>query len=331
MFSRAAMCGGIRWLRVEEPGERSGSRSRSGGSAPARPGGAWRSSATFSRPGVLDRREQPPDDRRDDEVQDREEGRAHVGRDLAEHLLGLGARGLGRTPRCSARAARSPPRTAGMREHDLLHAVRAAAASAPRRRFSSRYRKIRIERRTLRATASLALARAARATKRAQVDRLAHLDGEVAVGDEEARSPWRDPTAASARRRRGSGSAARRAAPCARRARAAPGRSGGPSLRAVRPPRRAGRARCALRDRLLARPRSSERSRAVRRNRKKRLPAARQLAHAAAIAAPARRLGGAPRARASSAQRLAAAAGSTRSGSRWRSSRGAAPRAGTAR
>jgi hypothetical protein len=47
----------------------------------------------------LDRREEPPrDDHADEPVQDRQQGRIHVGRDLAKHLLGLGLGPLQGTP-----------------------------------------------------------------------------------------------------------------------------------------------------------------------------------------------------------------------------------------
>ena len=135
-------------------------------------------------PRHLDRREQPADDRRDEEVQDREEGRAHVRRDLDEHRLGVGARDLDRHAALGG-AALDRLLDPGIRQHDLLD----LAARLQRRSLD--HLLLAIEEHQDRAPDHagdrvLALGPAVR-DEGAQVDRLAHLDREVPVGREERR------------------------------------------------------------------------------------------------------------------------------------------------
>ena len=192
-------------------------------------------------------------------------------RDLAEHLLGVGARDLERHAALARARAAIAPSHARVREHDLLDLVRAGCSVGPSTTFSSRYRKIRIERRTLRATASCALGAALGDEARRSIGSPT-LTREVAIGGEERR----DLREVRGPRRRAVGEV--QEAPLAARALAPEQRERHERARASRrptpraPPPRAGRARSLpLRDARAARA-ASEPSRAVRRNRKSDCP-----------------------------------------------------------
>ena len=130
----------------------------------------------------LDRYEEAPEQRGDDDVQHREEGRVHVRRDLAEHLLGVGPRGLGGTT-ALVRALLDRGAHARRREDHLLDLV----ARPQRRPFDDL---LLAEQEDEDRAAHLAhdgrlALRAALLHEPGEIDRLGDLDREVVVVDEE--------------------------------------------------------------------------------------------------------------------------------------------------
>ena len=133
-------------------------------------------------PGVLDLHEQPRDHRADHEVEDRQEGRAHVRGDLAEHLLRLHACDLFRHP-VLGRVLLDRRRHGARPHHDLLHAV----ARLQDRPLDHALGPVQEgEDRSADHARDLGRARVrARRREPGHVDRVAHLHVQAAVGGEE--------------------------------------------------------------------------------------------------------------------------------------------------
>ncbi|MBS1105398.1 MAG: hypothetical protein H6Q91_900 [Deltaproteobacteria bacterium] len=133
-------------------------------------------------PEGLDRDEDAPEHRGDEDVQHREEGRVHVRRDLAEHLLGIGARGFGGAT-ALARAFLDRDAHARAREHGLLDFV-ARAQRGPLDNLLLAVQEDQDRAADLARDGVLTLG-APFLHEARQVDRIGDLDGEVVIVHEE--------------------------------------------------------------------------------------------------------------------------------------------------